>query len=341
MIGCTDGWENVRMAAAQTWLSRRGACTAGLFAMPLAARAQQAAYPAHPVRLTVPYPAGGTTDVVARIAAEALSPRLGQPAVIDNRPGGGVTVATNFVARAAPDGYSLLVTTLAHATNPFLFRSLPYDSEGDFAPVGMIGLTPCVLVVNPRSAARDLAGFIALLRAESERHAFGSAGVGTPMHLAPELLAQMTGTKVRHIPYRGEAPALNDLVAGHVSFVLDPVTAAAPLVRAGALRALAVASARRSETLPEIPTFAEAGLAGFEAYTWAVILAPRGTPPEIVERLNHELGAVLGMPEVRRRLTELGVEMGRIFSPAETGAFIRAEASKWAPILRASGVALD
>ncbi|WP_187830413.1 tripartite tricarboxylate transporter substrate binding protein [Siccirubricoccus phaeus] len=317
------------------------AFAAALLAAPFAARAQPAAYPARPVRLTVPYPAGGTTDVVARIAAEALSSRLGQPIVIDNRPGAGVTVGTTFVARAAPDGYSLLATTLAHATNPSLFKSLPYDSEGDFAPVGMIGLTPCVLVVNPRSEARDLATFIALLRAEPERHAYGSAGVGSPMHLAPELLAQMTGTTVRHVPYRGEAPALNDLVAGHITFAIDPVTAAAPLVRAGALRALAVASARRAGILPDVPTFAEAGLAGFEAYTWTVVMAPRGTPPEVVERLNRELGAVLRIPEVRGRLAELGVEMERVLSPAETGDFIRAEAAKWAPIVRASGASLD
>nr|WP_256476108.1 tripartite tricarboxylate transporter substrate binding protein [Siccirubricoccus soli] len=278
---------------------------------------------------------------MARIAAEAMSARLGQPIVIDNRPGAGVTVGTGFVARSVPDGYSLLVTTLAHATNPALFKSLPYDSEGDFTPVGMIGLTPCVLVVNPGLRARDLASFVALLRAEPERHAYGSAGAGSPMHLAPELLAQMTGTKVRHVPYRGEAPALNDLVAGHITFAIDPVTAAAPLVRAGALRALAVASARRAAILPEVPTFAEAGLAGFEAYTWAVIMAPRGTPPEVVERLNRELGAVLGLPDIRSRLAELGVEMERAFSPAETGGFIRAEAAKWAPIVRASGASLD
>jgi tripartite-type tricarboxylate transporter receptor subunit TctC len=217
-------------------LSRRAILTLPLLAASATTAAQSPAYPSQPIRLTVPYPAGGTTDVVARIAAEAMAQRLGQPIVIDNRPGAGVTVGSSFVAKAPPDGYSLLVTTLAHATNPALFRSLPYDSERDFVPVGMIGLTPLVLVVNPKLDVRDLAGFIALLRAEPDRHAFGSAGVGSPMHIAPELFRQMTKTEVRHVPYRGEAPALNDLVAGHITFVIDPVTAAAGLVRCGRWR---------------------------------------------------------------------------------------------------------
>ncbi|MBV1799449.1 tripartite tricarboxylate transporter substrate binding protein [Siccirubricoccus sp. G192] len=305
------------------------------------ARAQPGAYPTNPIRITVPYPAGGTTDVVARVVAEALSPRLGQPIVIDNRPGAGVTVGTSFVAKAPPDGYSLLVTTLAHAINPSLFRSLPYDSEQDFIPVGMIGLTPLVLVVNPRLEARDLVGFIALLRAEPGRHTFGSAGVGSPMHVAPELFRQMTGTELRHVPYRGEAPALNDLVAGHITFAIDPVTAASGLVRSGMLRAIAVASAQRAEIMPDVPTMAEAGLPGFEAYTWTALMAPRATPPAVIERLNRDLNATLALPQVRGRLTELGVELGRAFSPAEARDFIRAETVKWAPIVRASGAVLD
>jgi tripartite-type tricarboxylate transporter receptor subunit TctC len=329
------------MTSDHSVLSRRAALTLPLLAAAAGAAAQPTAYPTQPIRLTVPYPAGGTTDVVARVVAEALAPRLGQSIIIDNRPGAGVTVGSSFVAKAPPDGHSLLVTTLAHAINPSLFRSLPYDSERDFVPVGMIGLTPLVLVVNPKLAVRDLAGFIALLRAEPDRHAFGSAGVGSPMHVAPELFKQVTGTEVRHVPYRGEAPALNDLVAGHITFAIDPVTAAAGLVRSGLLRALAVASARRAESMPEVPTMAEAGLPGFEAYTWTVVMAPRGTPPAVVEPLNRELNATLTAPAIRSRLGELGVEMGQPLSPAETQAFIRTEAAKWAPIVRASGAVLD
>jgi tripartite-type tricarboxylate transporter receptor subunit TctC len=332
--------ENSRMTRHDSRIPRRLILLSPVLAAS-DARAQPSAYPVNPVRITVPYPAGGTTDVVTRVMAEALSPRLGQPIVIDNRPGAGVTVGTSFVAKAPPDGYSLLVTTLAHAINPSLFRSLPYDSEQDFTPVGMIGLTPLVLVVNPRLEARDLAGFIALLRAEPGRHTFGSAGVGSPMHVAPELFRQMTGTELRHVPYRGEAPALNDLVAGHITFAIDPVTAASGLVRSGMLRAIAVASAQRAEIMPEVPTMAEAGLPGFEAYTWTALMAPRATPPAVVERLNRDLNTTLALPQVRGRLTELGVELGRAFSPAETRDFIRAETVKWAPIVRASGAVLD
>jgi tripartite-type tricarboxylate transporter receptor subunit TctC len=321
-------------------LRRRLALATPLLAI-AGAKAQQVPYPSHPVRVTVPYPAGGTTDVVARIVAEALVPRLGQPVVIDNRPGAGVTVGSNFVAKAPPDGHSLLVTTLAHAINPSLFRSLPYDSERDFVPVGMIGLTPLVLVVNPALKVRDLEGFLALLRAEPGRHAYGSAGVGSPMHVAPELFLQLTGTEARHVPYRGEAPALNDLVAGHITFAIDPVTAAASLVRSDRLRAIAVASARRAEILPEVPTMAEAGLQGFEAYTWTALLAPRATPEAVIGRLNRDLNAVLATPQIRGRLTELGVEVGEASSPEETSGFLRAETAKWAPIVRASGAVVD
>jgi tripartite-type tricarboxylate transporter receptor subunit TctC len=321
-------------------VSRRFILTLPLLAASGAA-AQPATYPAQPIRITVPYPAGGTTDVVARIVAEALSTRVGQTVLIDNRPGAGVTVGSNFVAKAVPDGYSLLVTTLAHAINPSLFRSLPYDSEQDFTPIGMIGLTPLVLVVNPSLEVRDLSGFIAMLRADPERYTYGSAGVGSPMHVAPELFQQLTGTKVRHVPYRGEAPALNDLVAGHITFAIDPVTAATGLVRSGHLRAIAVASARRAEILSEVPTMAEAGLPDFEAYTWTVLMAPRATPPAVVERLNRDLNATLALPRIRGRLTELGVELSKPLSPNETQDFIRSETAKWGPIVRSSGAVLD
>jgi len=334
------GQEDSRMTRDRRGFPRRLVLALPLLAAPDAG-AQPAHYPTHPIRITVPYPAGGTTDVVTRIVAEALSPRLGQPVIIDNRPGAGVTVGSNFVAKAPPDGYSLLVTTLAHAINPSLFRSLPYDSEQDFAPIGMIGLTPLVLVVNPGLEARDLASFIALLRAEPGRHTYGSAGVGSPMHVAPELFRQLTGTEIRHVPYRGEAPALNDLVAGHITFAIDPVTAASGLVRSGRLRAIAVASARRAEIMPDVPTMAEAGLPGFEAYTWTALLAPSATPAAVIERLNRDLNAVLALPQVRSRLTEFGVELSRAFSPEETREFIRSETVKWAPIVRASGAVVD
>jgi tripartite-type tricarboxylate transporter receptor subunit TctC len=327
------------MLTDQKHLSRRAVLIAALIAAS-GARAQSAPYPTRPIRLTVPYAAGGNTDVISRVVAEALSSRLGQPIVIENRPGAGVTLGTGVVAKAAPDGYNLLVTTLAHATNPNLFRSLPYDSEKDFAPIGVIGLTPLVLVVNPQSEARDLTGFLAMLRAKPGI-TFGSAGNGSPMHLAPELLGQMTSTKVQHVSYRGEAPALNDVVAGHITFSISTVVGASSLVNGGMLRAIAVASLRRAEILPQAPTFAEAGLPGFEAYTWTVLMAPKGTPSEVIERLNRELVATLAETPVRSRLAEPGVELGRSFSPGETGDFIRAEATKWAPIIRTSGVTLD
>jgi tripartite-type tricarboxylate transporter receptor subunit TctC len=328
-----------RMTHDRGRLSRRSVLASSLL-VASGAGAQPVTYPAHPVRITVPYPVGGTTDVVARVMAEALSRRLGQPVVIDNRPGAGVTVGSSFVARAEPDGHSLLVTTLAHAINPSLFRTLPYDSEQDFVPVGMIGLTPLVLVVNPGLEARDLAGFIALLRAEPGRHAYGSAGVGSPMHVAPELFRQLTGTEVRHAPYRGEAPALNDLVAGHITFAIDPVTAAAGLVRSGRLRAIAVASAQRAEIMPEVPTMAEAGLADFIVPSWGAFAFPTGTPAPIVAKLAEEVRDINADPVVQRRFLAAG---GRAVSstPEETARFVATERRRWGDVVRSAGIRVE
>ena len=305
------------------------------------AQAQSGGYPNRPIKLIVPYAVGGATDVLTRVTAEAMAKSIGQPITIENRTGAGVILASSFVAKAPPDGYTLLITTSAHSINQTLFRKLPYDSDKDFEPIAILGKVSFVLLVRPSLEVNDLKSFIELLRKSPGKYNFGSAGLGSPMHVGPELLKSLTGTEVTHIPYKGETAALNDLLGGHTTFMYASPSTAAPHIRAGTLLPLAVTSQRRSPLLPNVPTMAELGLPAAETYSWIVLMAPANTPREIVDLLNREVGKALSDNDVKTRLVDLGFEVDSRLSPNETREFIRAEALKWAPIVKASGAVTD
>lgn len=314
---------------------RRLLIAAAVF-LPVASRAQ--AWPAAPVRVVIPFAPGGVPDIVARLLAPHLQAALGQPVLVENRPGAGGTIAAEFVARAAPDGLTLFMTTVStQAIAPGLRDDLRYDPERDFAPISLIARVPLVLLVAPSLGVRDVTALLEKLRREPGRHAFASSGVGAPLHLAGELFRQLAGVEVTHVPYRGSAQALTDLVAGRVSFMFDALPPAVPFIADGRLVALGVGTAERARARPEIPTLREAGLDGFEAYTWAALYAPARTPAAIVARLYAEVAAAARRPEVEARMQELGYE-SVISTPEELAAFQRAERAKWGEVIRRGNV---
>ena len=298
-------------------------------------------YPDRSIKLIVPYLAGGSTDVGARVVAEQMAKGLGQAIVIDNRPGAGVIVGTNAVAKADPDGYTLLITTLAHPINITLQKKLPYDSIADFEPVALMGIINFILVVHPSSPVTDLSSLVKYLKENPDKANYGSAGTGSPMHLGPELFKSLTGVAANHVPYRGEAAALNDMIGGRLTFMLSGTPTVAPHIQSGAVRALATPSPKRSSLVPQVPTTAEAGMAAWQTYSCIMMLAPKGTPRAIVERLNREANAAMASDEVKERLSKLGIDAVESSTPESTAKFIRDEAEKWAPIVRATGAQVE
>ena len=311
----------------------RRLCLAG-FATLLALPALAQDLPQRPIRLIVPFAAGGGTDVVARVVAEQAGRLLAQPIVVENRTGAGSILGTEVAAKAMPDGSTLLLATLAHAVNPALYDTLPYDLLRDFRGVAFIGEVPLVLLVNPRLPAEDLRGLIALLRREPGRYSFGSAGTGSAIHVAGELFRRMAGVELLHVPYRGAALALQDVVAGNTTMLFDSVSTTPPHLAAGVVRAMMVTSARRSAILPEVPTAAEAGLPGYEASTWNAVLAPAATPGPVMAALHRLFAAAV--QAARPRLEGMGVQVDGDRRPAEVDAFLRTETERWGPILRAA-----
>lgn len=298
-------------------------------------------YPARPITLVVPYAAGGPTDVVARIVSRKLAEILKVPVVVDNKGGAGGLLGSRFVQRAAPDGYTLLLGTAStHAINPLLMRNPTYDPTADFVAVAMVGFSPIILFVNPSSPAHTLGELIALLRVPGSNNSYGTAGAGTITHLTSELFLKRAGVAATHVPYRGQAPALNDLLANQLTFVMDSSASITPYVLSGAVRALGIASKNRSSAMPGVPTMAEAGMPDFEASTWTVIFAPAGTPPAIVTLLNTAVNAALQDKEVAQRLAEIGIELDP-GDPAKVADFVRSQADFWKPIAAQSGVTLD
>jgi tripartite-type tricarboxylate transporter receptor subunit TctC len=293
-------------------------------------------YPSKPVRFIVPFAAGGSTDIIARTVGARVSEAIGQPVVVDNRPGGGTVIGTEAVARSAPDGYTLLVVPAPFTINPSLLPKLPYDPLADFTPITLINTTPLVVVVNPSVPARNVKELIALAKAKPGTLNFGSSGTGGSNHLAGELFNAMAGVKMVHIPYKGNAPALTDLVGGHVDLVFNGLTSAYPLIKSGRIRALAVTSIRRSAVLPEMPTLDESGLKGFEAVAWNGLAGPAKTPAEVVDRLSSAVRKVLDNAEVRERLKSEGSDPVAS-TPAEFARFIREEIAKWAKVIKLSG----
>jgi len=307
-------------------------------ALTLAAGAAAAqTYPTKSVRLVVPFLAGGSTDIVGRTVAQKLSEMWGQQAFVDNRPGGGTTIGTEMVAKAAPDGYTLLVTPAPFTINPSLLTKLPYDALTDFAPITLINTTPLVMVVNPGVPAKNVKELIALAKAKPGKLNFGSSGTGGSNHLAGELFDAMAGVKMVHIPYKGNAGALTDIVGGHLDVVYNGITSAVALIRGNKLRALAVTSLQRSAALPDVPTLDESGLKGFEAVAWNGLTAPAKTPREIIMKINADVIKIVNSPELKERLKADGSDpVGN--SPEQYAAFLRNEIAKWAKVIKFANV---
>jgi tripartite-type tricarboxylate transporter receptor subunit TctC len=300
-----------------------------------------AAYPSKPIRYVVPYPPGGPLDIVARVLGQKLAERWGQAVIVDNRAGAGGNIGVDLVAKAPADGYTIVMGAVAtHAINVHLYAKLPFDPIRDFAPVVLITQVPNILVVNPQVAARSVKELIALAKAKPGSLNFGSGSTGSAGHLAGELFKTTAGVDMVHVPYKGAAPAVADLLAGQVQIMFDNLSSALPNVKSGRLRALAVTTAKRSPQVPDLPTIAEAGLPGFDVSTWFGIFAPAATPRPVVAKLNRELVATLGLPEVRERLAQLGAEPAPN-TPEEFAAFVRAELAKYGKVVKASGARVD
>jgi tripartite-type tricarboxylate transporter receptor subunit TctC len=306
-----------------------------LVAAPGLALAQ--AYPSKAVRLIVPFAAGGSTDIIGRTIAQKLNETWGQPVLVDNRPGGSTVIGTDVVAKSAPDGYTLLVTPAPFTIVPSLIAKLPYDPAKDFEPITLINTTPLVIVVHPGVPAKSIKELIALAKAKPGALNFGSSGSGGSNHLAGELFNAMAGVKMVHIPYKGNAPALADLVGGHVDAVFNGLTSAMPLIKSGRLRALAVTSLGRTAALPEMPTLDELGLKGFQAVAWNGLSAPARTPKDVIARVNSDVVKIVRSAELAERLKAEGSDpVGN--SPAEYSAFLRDEIAKWAKVIKLAGV---
>jgi tripartite-type tricarboxylate transporter receptor subunit TctC len=310
---------------------------AGAVALPALSRVAAALdYPVRPVRWIVPFPAGGSTDLVARLMAEWLTTRLGQPFVVENKPGGGTNIAIQAAVVAPPDGYTLLFAVATNVINPSLYKSLPFDFARDIAPVAGLAELPLVMEVTPQVPANTVAEFIAYAKANPGKVNFASFGARTISHLAIELFQISAGVDVVHVPYPGGGPMLTDLISGRVQAGVDALPNSLPHIKAGSVRALAMLSAARTPALPDVPTLGET-IAGFEVTPWTAAAVPRGTPAEIIERLNREINAGLADPSLKARLAEVG-GAPLIYSPAEMGAVMARDAQKWAKVIKLSGI---
>ena len=309
-------------------------------ALVAAAAATAQTYPERPVRLVVPWPPGGSVDTTARYVHEQLGKELGQPIVIDNRSGATGNIGAEAVARAKPDGYTLLINTITIATAPALFPSLPFDVVKDFAPISVVAQAPHLLIVNNNVPAKSVRELVALLRASPGKLTYSSAGNGTNFHIAAELFKELSQTYALHVPYRGGGPALLDTISGQVDFSFPSLTAGLPQATAGRVRALAVTSAARSPASPDLPTIAEAALPGYEFTSWQLVLAPAGTPQEVVARIHRGIVQTMKSPQVLERYAREGT-IPMSTSPEEAAAFLKAEIARWSKIIRERGIKAD
>lgn len=318
-------------------LRRRLLLSAALLAA-LPAAAQTAPWPSKPVRIVVTFPPGGAPDTLARVLADKWS-ALGQPVTVDNKPGAGGNIGAEMVAKSPPDGATLVLGTVGtHAINPALYAKMPYDNLKDFTPLGFLASTPNLLVLNKSVPANNVKELVAL--AQREPLAFGSSGSGTSIHLSGELFNTLAGVKMQHVPYKGRAQAIPDLLGGRIAMIFDNMPSALPLVKSGELKALGVTSAQRSPAAPDIPTIAEAGLPGFEATSWFALLGPAGMPRDMQLRINQEVARVLALPDVKDKLAQLGLEPNP-GTPEALTALMQKETEKWAKVVKASGAKLD
>ena len=314
-----------------------GASAASLTGLALPAALAQAPWPSKPIRYIVPFAPGGTTDILARVVGEKLGVALGQSLVIDNKPGQGGSAGAAELARTAPDGYTIGGGTISsHAINATLYDKLSYDPVKSFEPITMYATQPNVLLVHPSVAATSVRELVALLKANPEKYAFGSAGVGTSQHISGELFKTMAGVQMQHVPYRGSGPMITELLGGTLLVAVDNIATALPHVKTGKLRALAVTTAQRSSAAPEVPTFAESGLPGYELSSWQAVFAPAGTPRAIVDRLYTEIARILKLPDVSKRLTEIGLDLSGM-PPAELAALVKADVVRLGKVVRESG----
>jgi tripartite-type tricarboxylate transporter receptor subunit TctC len=314
-----------------------------LLPVPAAAQPQPSAqaWPSRAVRIVVPFGPGGSADFVGRLLGQRLTETLGQPVIVENRPGAGAMLGNEVVAKSPPDGYTLTIGTLGpFAVNQSLFRKVPYDSQRDFAPITLTGASSHVLVVHPSMPVKSMPDLIVLAKQRPGQMTFASSGIGNATHLTGELFKSMAGLDVVHVPYKGGGAAVADLIGGHVAFSFASMPSAMPHVRAGRLRALAVAPAQRVSTAPELPTVAESGLPGFSSEDWQGVLAPAKTPQDIVMRLNGEIHKVLGAPEVREKLDTQGFQV-RLSTPQQFAELIRSESAKWAKIVKEANIRID
>ena len=294
-------------------------------------------YPARPVKIVVPATPGGAIDLIARSLAEKMTVSLAQPVVVENKPGASNNLGTDFVAKSPPDGYTLVIIASSHATNKFLFKNLPYDPVKDFAPVVYTHVVPLLLAIHPSVPARTVPELVGWIKANPDKAVYASSGPGSSLHMAAELFMSMSKTKMHHIPYKGSSAAHPDLISGRTVIIFDTVTAIRPHVRSGALRGIAVTTVKRSSAFPELPTIAESGLAGYDASTWGGILAPAGTPKEVVAKLNASINAALKMDDVRERLVGAGIEI-QGGAPEQFADVIKAEVDKWGRVVKEAGI---
>ena len=297
-------------------------------------------FPTQPLRIIVPFPAGQASDVIVRLLADRISPTLGQPIIVENRPGAGGNIGTEAGARAANDGHTITIATAALPISKLIYRKLPFDPVTDFAPVTRMTTMPLLLVTSPKLGVNSVAELVDYAKKNPGKLSFASSGPGTSHHLAGELFAALAGVKLLHVPYKGSPPAHIDLMSGQVDIMFDNIVAVGPQVRQGNLKALAATSKKRAPTLSDLPTMAEAGYPEFEAVAWFGVLAPKGTPKPVIERLNAEFGKALAVPEIHQRLADMGAEVSG-GTPEEFGQFLEAEVAKWQPVVQQAGVVIN
>jgi len=318
-------------------VSRLGMVMLAFACLPIAAPAWAQQYPDHAIKLIVPVPPGGGVDILARAIGQKMSANMGVPVIVDNRAGASAAIGTELLAKSPPDGYTIMMGYSAHATNPIFSPGLPYDAKKDFAAIAHVGYIPLILVVPASSPANSVKDLIALAKAKPGQLQFASGGAGAGAHLSGELLKVTAGVDIIHVPYKGNAPALNDVLGGHVSMMFDTINTALPHVKSGTLKALAVTSGKRSPLAPDVPTMIEAGLPGFEISAWYVMFAPANMPKDVLQRLNTEVNKALKDPELRTSLGAQGVELTGGTS-AEADAFVSSEIDRWGKIIKSTGM---
>jgi tripartite-type tricarboxylate transporter receptor subunit TctC len=317
-------------------------CAGGMVSLAASSAGSQGTYPIRTITLVVPYPAGGTTDLLGRLVADQLKTGLGATVIVENKPGAGTTLGASQVAKAQPDGYTLLMaTSTTLAINKTLYKKLPYDPVADFTPIALVAAVPFALVVNPSMPVNSLSEFIAYAKSKPGELSYGSAGNGSPQHLGAEMLKTAAGLDIKHVSYRGSVPAMQDVIGGHIPLMVVDLQPALPQIRDGKLKVLGVTTATRVAAAPDIPTLAEAGLAGYELMAWQGVIAPAGVARPIIDQLASQIAKLVSSPDTRTRLVEIALEPLTGSTPDSFATYVKNEVDRWAPIVKASGAVLE